>query len=157
MRRKDREITDRTEMLDIMRRCEAMSIAFSGDTPYVIPMSFGFEEKDGQLSIYLHGAFEGEKITRMQRDSRVAFSMFTGNRVVESGKACEYTTTYESICGSGRMVKVQDEERRHGLEVLMAHYAPGKTLEYDEKLMAMTCVMRIDVDELTGKRKRVPA
>jgi len=143
--------------MDIMRRCDVISIAFSGDSPYVIPMSFGFEEADGQIVLYLHGAFEGEKITRMKRDPRVAFSMYTGNRVVESGKACEYTTTFESVCGTGRMKKAADADRRHGFDVLMAHYAPGRKLEYDEALMAATCVMRIDVDTLSGKRKRMPA
>ena len=156
MRRKDREVTDRGEILDIIRRCEVVSVAFSGDTPYVIPMSFGFEEVQGQLVLYLHGAFEGEKMARIQRDARVAFSMFTGNRVVESGKACEYTTTFESVCGTGLMTVVTGEERRRGLRVLMAHYAPGKELEYDEKMIASTCVMRIDADCVSGKRKRLP-
>ena len=156
MRRKDREVADRAQILDIIRRCDVVSVAFSGEAPYVIPMSFGIEETDGQLRLYLHGAFEGEKISRIRRDGRVAFSMFTGNRVVESGKACEYTTTYESVCGTGVMSVVPEEERRHGLRVLMAHYASGRELEYDERMIAATCVMRIDVDTYSGKRKRMP-
>jgi len=149
-------VTDRAQMLDIMQRCDVISIAFSGETPYVIPMSFGFEDVDGQLRIYLHGAFEGEKIERIRRDARVAFSMYTGNRVLESGKACAYTTTFESVCGAGNMRIIDGEEKRHGFDVLMAHYAPGKKLEFDDALMASTCVMRIDVKELTCKCKKMP-
>lgn len=28
---------------DITKKCDAVSVAFAGETPYVIPMSFGFE------------------------------------------------------------------------------------------------------------------
>ena len=29
-----------------MEKCDAVSVAFAGETPYVIPMSFGFEWTD---------------------------------------------------------------------------------------------------------------
>ena len=42
MRRADREVTAKDEIAAIMARCDAVSVAFAGETPYVIPMSFGF-------------------------------------------------------------------------------------------------------------------
>ena len=51
MRRKDREITAPERIADILRRCEAASFAFGGEGPYVVPMSFGFEETGGRFTL----------------------------------------------------------------------------------------------------------
>ncbi|MFR8977958.1 MAG: hypothetical protein ACLVJB_09215, partial [Christensenellales bacterium] len=44
---------------DITKKCDAVSVAFAGETPYVIPMSFGFEWEG-----------EGEKVSRMRQNGR---------------------------------------------------------------------------------------
>ena len=64
MRRKDREITDPARIAEILQRCPAASFAFAGGEPYVVPMSFGFEERDGRLMMPLsitchHAAADG--------------------------------------------------------------------------------------------------
>lgn len=55
---------------DITKKCDAVSVAFAGETPYVIPMSFGFEWADECPTLYLHGAAEGEKVSRMRQNGR---------------------------------------------------------------------------------------
>lgn len=47
------------EIADITKKCDAVSVAFAGETPYVIPMSFGFEWEG-----------EGEKVSRMRQNGR---------------------------------------------------------------------------------------
>lgn len=79
MRRADREVTAKEDISAIMEKCDAVSVAFAGETPYVIPMSFGFEWTDECPTLYLHGAAEGEKVSRMRRDDRVAFSHVYGH------------------------------------------------------------------------------
>ena len=45
MRRHDREITDKNEILEIMDRCDVCRLAFNdGDYPYILPLNFGIEE-----------------------------------------------------------------------------------------------------------------
>lgn len=136
-----------------MRACQAASIAFGGGAPYVIPMSYGFVQENGRFTLYMHGAGEGEKIERIKSDPRAAFVLFTGNAVYGSGKeACRYTTSFDSVCGSGTIRIVTDEtEKRAGLEAIMAHYAPGKVFEFDEKMLHATCVMALDVEAISGK------
>ena len=56
MRRADREVTAKEDISAIMEKCDAVSVAFAGETPYVIPMSFGFEWTD-----------EGEKVSRVRQ------------------------------------------------------------------------------------------
>lgn len=153
MRRADREVTAKDEIAAIMAKCDAVSVAFAGETPYVIPMSFGFEWAGEFPALYLHGAGEGEKISRMRRDSRVAFSMYTGASVVEGATACAYSTTYESVCGSGRIAPLLGGEKRRALEALMRQYAGDKTFAFDDRAAAAVNVWKIDVEKISGKRR----
>ena len=142
MRRADREVTAKEDISAVMEKCDAVSVAFAGETPYVIPMSFGFEWTD-----------EGEKVSRMRRDDRVAFSMYTGTSVVGGATACAYSTTYESVCGSGRIAPLSGEEKRHALEVLMRQYAKDRTFTFDDRMLDAVNVWKIDVCQISGKRR----
>ena len=136
-----------------MRACQAASIAFGGGAPYVIPMSYGFAQKNGRFTLYMHGAGEGEKIERIKADPRAAFAMFTGNAICGSGDAaCSYTTSFDSVCGSGTIRILESEaEKREGLAAIMAHYAPDRAFDYNGKMLQATCVMALDVEAISGK------
>ena len=57
MRRKDREITDFNEIVDVIRACDVCRIAMNdGDYPYIVPMNFGLDVQDGQVYLYFHCA-----------------------------------------------------------------------------------------------------
>ena len=62
---------------DITKKCDAVSVAFAGETPYVIPMSFGFE-----------WAGEGEKVSRVRQNGRAlaAVSVWKNNVRQVGGK-----------------------------------------------------------------------
>ena len=146
-------MTDVRALREIMQRCDAVTLAFAGGAPYAVPVSFGFEEEDGRFSLYIHCAAEGEKLRRMEADPRCAFSMYTGTRLIEGETACAYSTEYESICGSGVLTRLEGEEKRRGIGALMRHYAPGRALPVDAQVLARTCVLRLDVDAISGKRR----
>ena len=152
MRRKDREITDLARISDILQRCPAASFAFAGDAPYVVPMSFGFEESGGRFTLYMHCAREGKKLDRLRADPRAAFAAFTGNAVYGEGDvACAYSTSYDSVCGEGTLRELEGEGKRHGLACIMAHVAPGRTFTFDDAVLAKTCVLAMDVEHISGK------
>ena len=57
MRRKDCEITDKNEMLEIIRKADACRIAFAvNNTPYIVCMNYGYEWVNDELTLYLHCA-----------------------------------------------------------------------------------------------------
>lgn len=57
MRRKDREVQDRQEIFDILRRCDTVRIGIQGEKyPYVVPVSFGMEVVNDQAVVYFHCA-----------------------------------------------------------------------------------------------------
>lgn len=54
MRRHDREITDKNEILEIMNLCDVCRLAFKdGDYPYILPLNFGIEEKEKATVLWL--------------------------------------------------------------------------------------------------------
>ena len=146
-------MTDVRALREIMQRCDAVTLAFAGDAPYAVPVSFGFEEETGRFALYIHCAMEGEKLRRMEENPRCAFSMYTGTRLIEGETACAYSTEYESICGIGVLTRLEGEEKRRGIGALMRHYAPGRALPVDAQVLARTCVLRLDVDAISGKRR----
>ena len=81
MRRTGREITDRQELLDVMARCDVCRLALNDESgyPYVVPLNFGMEERDGTLYLLFHGAMTGTKYDRMERDPRATFEMDCGH------------------------------------------------------------------------------
>ena len=117
MRRRDREITDKSRMADILMRAQAMSLAFAGD-PYVIPMNYGFTFDGGEFKLYIHGAKEGMKVDRMLEDPRVAFTVFTDNRVYRM-ESDEYTSSFDCVCGEGVATMLRGEEKARALSAIM--------------------------------------
>lgn len=56
MRRKDREITDIKEILDIVGKTQILHLGlFDEGYPYVVPLHYGYEYDDGKLIFYMHG------------------------------------------------------------------------------------------------------
>lgn len=72
MRRIDREVKDKTEIFDILAKCQTIRVGISGDKyPYVVPISFGIEIKCGKAIIYFHCAQQGLKIDLLKKNSFV--------------------------------------------------------------------------------------
>ena len=53
MRRKDREITDFQEILEIIRKCDVCRIALNDEEfPYMVPLNFGMDVQGDQIYFY---------------------------------------------------------------------------------------------------------
>lgn len=149
MRRRDREITDKNKIADILMRSQAMSLAFAGE-PYVIPMNYGFTFEGGEFKLYIHGAREGQKVDRMLENPRVAFTVFTDNRVYRM-ESDEYTSSFDSVCGEGVARLLNGEDKKRALKAIMAHYAPGREFTFDTRTLEHTMAAEIAVTAITGK------
>lgn len=155
MRRKDREITDRQEMLDIMGRCDVCRLALNGSDgyPYLLPLNFGMREADGVLYLYFHGAAEGTKYDLIARDCRASFEMDCSHRVVAGPDACDWTMEYESVIGRGRLERLSPAQAPEALPALMEHYG-GSGLPFSETWVAHTAILRLRVEQMTAKAQR---
>lgn len=155
MRRKDREIKELEEMLAVMRRAEVCHLALNDADgyPYVLPLNFGLEERDGRVVLYFHSALTGKKLDLLARDSRVAFAVDTKHQLQYFEEKGYCTYAYESVLGRGRLRLLAEEEKAAALDVLMDHYHPGQHAWYNPAAIPRTAVYALEVEEMTGKRK----
>ena len=76
MRRSDREIKDIEGIIQVMEKCDVCRLAFyDGGYPYILPLNFGMQVHEDQITLYFHGADEGKKYELMEKDNRVGFEM----------------------------------------------------------------------------------
>ncbi len=163
MRRKDREVKDFDEIIDIFTRCKVLHLALITDgKPYSVPVNFGYtlteENGNRKLSLYFHGAGEGKKLDAIRQNSSVSFSAQTGADVSGDDEPCSWTCFYESVIGFGEAKILDDKkERAVGLDSIMLHNGykiPSgiKIIAYNAMALAKTAVVKIEVSEITGKR-----
>ncbi len=154
MRRSDREITTRSEIIEVMERCDVCRIALNGDGyPYILPLNFGMETDGEQITLYFHGAATGTKYDLIARDDRVSFEMDCGHALVSDFAARTCTMEYQSVIGTGRLELLPEEEKLHALTVLVRHYHK-EGFPVDPAVMPHTVVMRLTVEQVTGKARR---
>jgi nitroimidazol reductase NimA-like FMN-containing flavoprotein (pyridoxamine 5'-phosphate oxidase superfamily) len=154
MRKAEREIKDRGELEDVIRRAEVCRLGMvDHGEAYIVPMNFGY--RDGCM--YFHCAREGRKLDMIRKNPKVCFELEADVCLVKGEKACQWSTSFESVIGWGTATIVLDEkEVREGLEVLLAHYTEGP-YDFDPGSLSLTVLIKLKVERMTGKRsKRQP-
>lgn len=158
MTRRELEITDEREILDILNRSMIVHIGLvDGDEPYVVPMNYGYTmSEDGTLTIYLHGATQGRKLDLMRKNPKVFFEMECDVQPFEGDVACRYGTSYKSLMGHGTAIILNDpDEKMNALSIFMKTQT-GKDFEFNEKLVKVVSVIKITVSSYTAKYRRMP-
>ena len=150
MRRKDKEIQDADEIIGIIQKASVCRLGLCCDNvPYVVPLSFGY--RGGCL--YFHSAKQGKKMDMIRANPRVCFEIDMGVEAIEADQPCDWGMKYESVIGFGRASVLEDpEEKKQGLNVIMEHYSPRPPQPYAESVLEHTAVVRVQVEEMTGKR-----
>ena len=153
MRRKDREIKDLSEIIEVMRKCDVCRIALNDDDgyPYIIPLNFGMRTEGERITLYFHGAGEGKKFELLKKDNRASFEMDCSHKLIADREACRCTMGYESVVGRGRIEIAADAEKREALCALMEQYHEDD-FPFREEVMGRTTVMKLMVEEVWGKR-----
>jgi nitroimidazol reductase NimA-like FMN-containing flavoprotein (pyridoxamine 5'-phosphate oxidase superfamily) len=74
----------------------------------------------------------------------------------EGEKPCQYGLVYSSVMGKGTARIVEDvQEKMKAMTVLMKTQT-GKDFEFNERLVSIVAVIRIDVAEYTAKHRPLP-
>lgn len=149
MRRSQREITDRAEIDAVIGSARVMRIAMvDGDRPFLVPVFYGY---DGR-ALYFHSALKGSKIEILRRNPAICFEIGVEHGVIEDEKACDFEARHRTVIGHGRVVFVDDEaERVRALDLIVAKLTERR-FEYPAANLAVTAVLRIDVELLKGKQ-----
>jgi nitroimidazol reductase NimA-like FMN-containing flavoprotein (pyridoxamine 5'-phosphate oxidase superfamily) len=153
VRRQDRELTDPSDLASVLKRGRFATISMCHDgEPYLVTLSYGYDE--AQRAMFFHVAPEGRKLDALKADSRVCATVIVDGGY-DQGR-CKHR--YESVVLTGTMAPVADlDAARAGMRILLEHLEDdpaavwGKNrLDADATYDRMR-VLRLDIDEMTGK------
>ena len=157
MTKRELEIKDESQIRHILDEAKVLHLGLAVDNePYVVPMNYGYTMENGKLVLYLHSAVRGKKLDMVRANSRVFFEMDCDWMPFEGEKPCQYGLGYSSVMGCGRAQIVEDvEEKIKAMSALMKTQTQ-KDFEFNEKLVSIVAVIRIDVEEYTAKHRPLP-
>ena len=149
MRRKEKEITDINSIEEIIMSANVCHLALClDDTPYVVPLSFGYKNK----VIYLHSAKEGKKIDILNENNKVCFEFTIDYEIMESDKGCKWGVKFRSVIGFGKAHFIEKiEEKQKAFDIILQNYT-DKVFELPEKNVINTLLIKIDIEQMTGKK-----
>ena len=154
MRRTDREVKDIDEIVSMIAGMDTIRIAMNaGEGPYIVPLSFGYEERSDAISFYMHSALTGRKIDMVKASSAAGFELDKANGLVSGKEACAFSMRYESVIGTGRISIVEDTaEKLHGMRKIMEHYTSRYDWDIPETVLSHTAIIRLDAVRISAKR-----
>ena len=157
MTKRERQITDEQQILNILDTGKVLHLGLAvNDEPYVVPMNYGYTYREGKLILYLHSALQGKKLDMIRANSRVFFEIDTDLVPFEGEKPCQYGLAYSSVMGRGTARIVEDvEEKKSAMSVLMKTQT-DKDFSFEDRLVGIVAVIRIDVSEFTAKHRPLP-
>lgn len=152
IRRQDR-LLDEASATNLLDKGEygVLSMIDEKGMAYGVPLNFVW---DKQGSLYVHCAPSGRKLQAVQLNKIVSFCVVGKTNVLSH----LFTTEYESIvlqC-SVEMPR-NDEEKMNALLLLATKYNPQASIEgrnYAEKSFARTQILRLDIQQWSGKSKK---
>jgi nitroimidazol reductase NimA-like FMN-containing flavoprotein (pyridoxamine 5'-phosphate oxidase superfamily) len=157
MTKRERQITDENQIKAILDTAGVLHLGLSvNDEPYVVPMNYGYTMENGKLVLYLHSALRGKKLDMLRANPRVFFEMDCDRVPFEGKLPCQYGLAYSSVMGRGTARIVEDvEEKKRAMTILMKTQTQ-KDFTFEDRLVSIVAVIRIDVAEYTAKHRPLP-
>ena len=156
MRRKDREITEKSEIMDFLSSQQIMRVAFSDNNDvYIVPLNYGYTMAEDKLTFWFHGAKAGRKYSLAEKKPAVGFEIDGNYRLVEGEKACNYSAEYMSVIGNGVLSIVEDSaEKITGLSAIMKQTTGRDNWEFAPERVNAAAVFRLDVTKMSCKSRK---
>lgn len=156
MRRKDKEITGKDEIEEILLTAMVGRLGTCTDgIPYITPMNFTY---DGERSrIFLHCAQEGRKLQNIRSNPNVCFEVEEVKEVIVKQPTCASSVAYRSVVLFGS-IKILSEvdAKNYALQKLAEKYAPqNPKVSFTDAMLNKTNVLEIEIREMTAKRSPV--
>ncbi len=157
MTKRERQITDQKQIMDILDKGKVLHLGLCAENePYVVPMNYGYTMENEKLVVYLHSAVRGKKLDMIAANPKVFFAIDCDVVPFEGVLPCQYGVTYSSVMGKGVARIVEDvEEKKKAMSILMKTQT-GKDFSFEDRLVSIVSVIRIDVSEYTAKHRPLP-
>ena len=157
MTKRELQITDENQIRSILDTAKVLHLGLCVDNePYVVPMNYGYSLEEGRLVIYLHSALQGKTLDMIRCNPKVFFELDTDRVPFEGKMPCQYGLSYSSVMGRGTAQIVEDvEEKKKAMSLLMKTQTE-KDFTFEDRLVSIVAVIRIDVTEYTAKHRPIP-
>jgi len=162
MRRRDKEVTDRKAMEEVLARADwgTLGLVTARGTALLVPINHVFH--NGRL--YFHSARTGEKMETLRTDARATYLVVDAYARIPSyafdpAYACPASQCFKSVIAYGRVAAVEAPERKAEiLQTLMAHLQPEgghQPITVDSPqyraAIASVAVLEMTIERMTGK------
>ncbi|MFX1560289.1 MAG: pyridoxamine 5'-phosphate oxidase family protein [Promethearchaeota archaeon] len=154
IRRNEKAIGNKDEIISIIRSAKYVTIAMSADDePYLVTLSHGYDSEN--YCIYFHCAHEGKKIDILKKNNIVWGQALQDNGYADG--SCDHL--YATAQFRGRVSFIEDlEEKRHALEIMIHALEPDpeKVIveQVTEKSVRNVNIGRIDIEFISGKKAK---
>lgn len=157
MTKREYRITDEAQIRGILDSAKVLRLGLAVDNePHIIPLNYGYTMEEGKLTLYMHSAVKGRKLELMEKNPNVCFELDCDYRPFEGVLPCQYGLGYSAVSGRGRVTIVEDVgEKMEAMRSLMKTQT-GKDFTFNERLVSIVSVIRLDVSEFTAKHRPIP-
>lgn len=152
MHKPEREITDAAAMESVLLHGTYATLALCRDQePYAVTLNYGYDR--GERVLYFHSAMEGLKLDFVRENPRACGTVIEDKGYL-AGK-CSHA--YRSVVFWGDITVVEDfKAKRAGLRCMIEHLEEDPEAVYqrllsDANRLRTVTVLRLDIDEITGK------
>ena len=149
---KDREIVNFSHIEEIIRQAQVCHVGMvDGDTPYVLPFNFAYEER----TVYLHCAPVGKKLDVLAKNNNVCITFDIDHKISYRHEhvACSWGMKFKSVVLHGKAEFVNDyDEKIRIMNLVMKKYAGHDQFKYNAPAVNNVRVLKIAVETITGKQ-----
>lgn len=144
-------IDDIKEIEAIIKACQTCFLGLSDEnnTPYVIPMNFGYH--DG--TIYLHSGQEGRKWDIMKSNPKACVTFMLGEELAYQDEhiACSWRVKSKTVMAEGLIEFIEDfDQKERILHILMAQYS-SKEFKFNAPAVKNVGIYKLNIQKLTAK------
>ncbi|MDO4489103.1 MAG: pyridoxamine 5'-phosphate oxidase family protein [Eubacteriales bacterium] len=157
MRRRDREVTELNDILHILDEGKVLHLGLVDEgKPYIVPMNYGYEFENDKLVFYVHGALQGRKLDVIRKNGDCCVQIECDVKPFAGKVACQYGCSYYSLDGFGKAEIIDDVDVKMKALTSLMKAQTGKDFEFNEALVSIVSVVRIECDYYTAKFRPLP-
>ena len=153
MRRKERQVTDVSQIKDFILSEQILRVGFQDkDDIYIVPVNYGFIIEDEKYVFYFHGAKAGRKYELAKLNPKVGFEIDGKYSLVDGELACDYTAHFQSVIGNGILSLVENlDEKVFALNSIMKQTTQNSEWTYSKELLNGVAIFRLVVENFSCK------
>ena len=157
MTKRELQIVDPEQIRGILDTAKVLRLGLAlGDEPYIVPMNYGYIMEGEKLTFYLHSARKGKKLDILRANPKVFVELDCDLKPFDGVKPCQYGLSYSSLMARGTARILEDPEEKMAAMTALMKTQTGKDFSFNEQLVSIVAVIRIDVAEYTAKHRPIP-